>query len=75
GVMSGVLGWLLRLVKRSWPGPEVGAQAPVWLATAPELEAVNGKYFDLKQETPYAPVAQNRELAQQVWALSEQLAG
>ncbi|MEZ4644400.1 MAG: SDR family oxidoreductase [Chloroflexota bacterium] len=75
GVMSGVLGWLLRLVKRSWPGPEVGAQAPVWLATAPELEAVNGKYFDLKQETPYAPVAQNPELAQQVWALSEQLAG
>lgn len=73
GMMTGPMGWLLRVVKRSWPGPEVGAQAPVWLASSPELENVNGKYFDLQKETPYAAVAQNDELSRQIWALGERL--
>ena len=29
--------------------PELGAETPVWLATAPELKEVSGKYFEYQQ--------------------------
>ena len=70
GIMRGPLGWLMKLVKRSWATPEQGAIVPVWLATAPELAEVNGRYFNEKEEAPLADVAQNTELAQQIWQLS-----
>ena len=70
GIMRGPLGWLMKLVKRSWATPEQGAIAPVWLATAPELAEVNGRYFNEKEEMPLAEVAQNTELATQLWQLS-----
>ena len=70
GIMRGPLGWLMKLVKRSWATPEQGAIVPVWLATAPELAEVNGRYFNEKEEAPLADVAQNTELAQQLWQLS-----
>ncbi|MCB8925312.1 MAG: SDR family NAD(P)-dependent oxidoreductase [Ardenticatenaceae bacterium] len=70
GIMRGPLGWLMKLVKRSWATPEQGAIVPVWLATAPELAEVNGRYFNEKEETPLAEVAQNTELATQLWQLS-----
>ena len=60
----------MKLVKRSWATPEQGAIVPVWLATAPELAEVNGRYFNEKEEAPLADVAQNTELAQQLWQLS-----
>ena len=70
GIMRGPLGWLMKLVKRSWATPEQGAIAPVWLATAPEMAEVNGRYFNEKEETALAEVAQNTKLAQQLWQLS-----
>jgi NAD(P)-dependent dehydrogenase (short-subunit alcohol dehydrogenase family) len=73
GAMRGPLGWVMKLVKRSWATPEQGASAPVWLATAPELENVHGKYFNEKAEIPLAEAAQNPELTQQLWQLSTQL--
>ena len=74
GVTRGPLGWFMRLVKRSWATPEQGAIAPVWLATAPELVTVNGKYFNEKAEMPLAEVARNPKLAQKLWQLSISLA-
>jgi NAD(P)-dependent dehydrogenase (short-subunit alcohol dehydrogenase family) len=74
GTMRGPLGWLMKLVKRSWGTPEQGAVAPVWLATAPELATVNGKYFNEKEEIPLAEAVQNPELAERLWQLSETLA-
>ncbi|MFZ1396294.1 MAG: SDR family NAD(P)-dependent oxidoreductase [Candidatus Promineifilaceae bacterium] len=70
GAMRGPLGWLMKLVKRSWATPEQGAIAPVWLATAPELVDTNGRYFNEKEAIPLADVAQNAELAQQLWQFS-----
>ncbi|MEZ4590833.1 MAG: SDR family NAD(P)-dependent oxidoreductase [Chloroflexota bacterium] len=70
GTMRGPLGWLMKLVKRSWATPEQGAIAPVWLATAPELVDTNGRYFNEKEAIPLADVAKNNELAQQLWQFS-----
>ncbi|WP_420644781.1 SDR family NAD(P)-dependent oxidoreductase [Candidatus Leptofilum sp.] len=74
GDMRGPLGWLMKLVKRSWAKPAEGAVAPVWLATAPELAETSGKYFNEKEETPLEDVARNDALASQLWQLSLELA-
>jgi NAD(P)-dependent dehydrogenase (short-subunit alcohol dehydrogenase family) len=71
----GLFGLVDRVIKRSWPPPEEGARAPVWLATAPELAGVNGKYFHLKVETEFAPNAQDDELSRKLWQFSAELSG
>jgi len=75
GDTTGLMGGFLRLIKRSWDTPEAGAEAPVWLATAPELEGVNGKYYVLKKEAEYEGMALDTALAQQLCQLSSQLSG
>jgi NAD(P)-dependent dehydrogenase (short-subunit alcohol dehydrogenase family) len=75
GVSPGILGIFLRLAKRFFATPEEGARAPVWLATAPELEKVNGQYFDMKKETELTETARDTELARDLWDLSADLAG
>jgi hypothetical protein len=73
---KGVWGWLLdSVVKGFFAPPRKGAEAPVWLATAEELEGVNGKYFDLKIEKPYAANALNDELMEALHAFSVRKAG
>ncbi|MBN2351533.1 MAG: SDR family NAD(P)-dependent oxidoreductase, partial [Spirochaetales bacterium] len=60
---KGAAGRLLgNVVKRFFASPAEGAEAPVRLAAAPELEGVNGKYFDLKTEKPHAANARDDEL-------------
>lgn len=73
GVSPGAMGFILGLVKRFWQPPAEGADAPVWLATAPEAAAANGRYFVLREETPVTSVAQDDDLARQLWTLSEEL--
>lgn len=75
GDTTGLIGSLLRLVKRSWDTPEAGAEAPVWLATAPELEGINGKYYVVKDETEYEGMVLDETLAWQLCQLSSQLSG
>jgi hypothetical protein len=69
------MGSLLRLVKRSWDTPEAGAKAPVWLATSPDVAAVNGQYFNLQEATEVNDRAKDAELSQKLWELSASLAG
>ncbi|MEM7330806.1 MAG: SDR family NAD(P)-dependent oxidoreductase [Chloroflexota bacterium] len=73
GDSSGPIGWLLKQIKKKWSTPEAGAIAPVWLATAPELASVNGRYFNEKEPTSLHPVAQNLALADAIWDLSTKL--
>lgn len=75
GDTTGLMGALLRLVKRSWDTPEAGAEAPVWLATAPELDSITGRYFLLKEETDYATNATDDALNKQLCDLSAELSG
>lgn len=75
GDSKGIMGWLLRQVKKRWSTAEEGAEAPVWLATAPELAQTSGGYFDEKRQIPLDEVAQNEALADAIWRLSAQLSG
>jgi NAD(P)-dependent dehydrogenase (short-subunit alcohol dehydrogenase family) len=55
--------------------PEEGASHIVYLATAPELEGVTGKYFVQKEEARSSPESYNRAIAERLWEVSEQLVG
>jgi NAD(P)-dependent dehydrogenase (short-subunit alcohol dehydrogenase family) len=75
GDAKGLLGLVMRVVKRFWGTWEEGARAPVWLATAPELVGVSGRYYFLQKEIELAPPAQDDKLARQLWSFSSQLTG
>jgi NAD(P)-dependent dehydrogenase (short-subunit alcohol dehydrogenase family) len=55
--------------------PEEGARTSLYLASAPEVEGVSGRYFARCREHRAAPHATDPELARRLWEKSEQLTG
>jgi retinol dehydrogenase 12 len=73
--VTGVLGAVVRLVLPFQPGPAIGAETSVYLASAPEVAGVTGGYFvKCKRAEPSAP-ARDERAAARLWTLSEELAG
>ena len=75
GDPQGLARFFMRAFKLLWASPEKGADAPVWLATAPEVENINGKFFMLRKETPFTDNASNEALARTLWHLSAERSG
>ena len=68
--------WFSRYVIRHFlKDPEMSGSAVYFLAAAPELSSVSGKYFNRTVDEKPAPHALNRELGRAVWELSERLVG
>lgn len=74
GIYPGVLGSIAKIYKLFLKSPKSGAKPPVWLATSPEVAAINGKYFQLFRQKPYAKNALDPALRDKVWYLSLKLA-
>lgn len=53
--------------------PTQGAETSVYLATAPEVTQVTGKYFSESQETPTMPPVLDTTVAKRLWEISEEL--
>jgi NAD(P)-dependent dehydrogenase (short-subunit alcohol dehydrogenase family) len=80
-------GVILTELNRSLPAPVVwffnkftkptseGAATPVYLALSPEVEGVNGKYFDDCREKKTSPASYDVEAAEKLWQLSARLTG
>ena len=49
--------------------PKKGAKTSIYLASSPEVEDVNGKYFKKRKEVKTNKVSYDRELAQRLWDL------
>ncbi|MBX3209997.1 MAG: SDR family NAD(P)-dependent oxidoreductase [Labilithrix sp.] len=73
GDRPGALGLVLRGVKRLWKAPDAGARPVVRLALDPALAGVTGRYFDVEDETPLAPIARDEALAARLWEQAEVL--
>jgi NAD(P)-dependent dehydrogenase (short-subunit alcohol dehydrogenase family) len=73
GVTGGLFGVFLKSVKWFWKTPEEGAKPVVWLATASEVEKVNGQYFELCVQKPYSKNACDHELREKLWDFSKKL--
>ena len=68
GDPGGVLGAVLKLVKRSWAPPADGAAAVAGVAAM----TGTGRYFDVATESP---MPTEPELAQRLWAQAQELTG
>jgi len=77
GDLSGIANLAWKVILR-WRGSPVaeGARVPVYLATAPEVEGVTGKYFstDCKEAEPSA-LAQDDAAAEKLWEMSAKIVG
>ncbi len=75
GDARGAMGAAIVIWKHFMKTPEEGAAAPVWVATAPELEGVTGRFFFLKKEKNILKKGKDPEMATRLWELSERLSG
>lgn len=75
GDFGGIMGLMLRFVKRFWATPEKGAKSPVWVGTAPELAEVSGKYFNEMEEMELAENAKDKQLRKELWDMSLEFIG
>lgn len=62
--------WILKLFMIS---PEKGAQTMIYLATQSRLEQKSGQYFVKCEVAKTAPIAENEEARNKLWAISEHL--
>jgi len=72
-------GWWARLIAKTLRPfiltPEQGADTVIYLATAPEVAGVNGKYFYERREVQPSHAAQDDEAAKRLWRISTELTG
>ena len=66
---------LQRLAGLFMKSPDQGATTPIYLAAAPEVEGVSGRYYDNCREQQPAAHATDREAATRLWTISEELTG
>jgi NAD(P)-dependent dehydrogenase (short-subunit alcohol dehydrogenase family) len=67
-----------KLLRASWSGGAPvteGAKTPVYLASSPEVEGVNGVYFVNRRPAPPAPISGDPDVQEQLWKISEELTG
>jgi NAD(P)-dependent dehydrogenase (short-subunit alcohol dehydrogenase family) len=70
---KGLRPWLQALYRPFARSNEKGAETAIWLAAAPEIDGVTGKYFrDMKVLAP-RPAGENDEDAARLWEVSEKL--
>lgn len=74
GDLNGFNALIFRIMKWFLPRPETGAQTSIYLATAPELASVSGRYFEKCREKEPSKLAQDEALARKLWAETEAMA-
>ncbi|WP_324192687.1 SDR family NAD(P)-dependent oxidoreductase [Nocardia transvalensis] len=57
------------------PGPDVGALTPVWLATAPDVAGVSGRFFVGRAPVETAPHTTDPERCERLWHQTAALVG
>jgi NAD(P)-dependent dehydrogenase (short-subunit alcohol dehydrogenase family) len=53
--------------------PKKGAETTTYLASSPDVEEVNGRYFIDKKEVPSSPESYDTVTAERLWKVSEEL--
>ena len=77
GANNGLLYRLFKklVIDRTLDDAEISGKAIYWLACAPELAEVSGRYFNLTIDEKPAKHALDRDKGAQIWSLSEELTG
>jgi retinol dehydrogenase-12 len=81
-VASGFAGNTHGMLKLAWSlirplliTPEKGARTSLFVATAPEIAGVNGRYFARCRETDTSPLSRDEAVQERVWTLSRRQVG
>jgi NAD(P)-dependent dehydrogenase (short-subunit alcohol dehydrogenase family) len=68
--------WYKRnIINRSAGDPQISATALYYLGVSKDLEGITGKFFNLTKEEEPAPPALDREVAEELWHKSIEMAG
>lgn len=71
--LSSFLRWGWKLITPLLASVEQGAQTTLFLATAPEVEGVSGKYFSNRKETKSSGRSYDESTRLRLWQISEEL--
>lgn len=66
--LPGAVQWVLKLFLLT---NEEGARTPLYCATAPEVAAMTGRYYDKCREARPNPLANDEDLARELWVKTE----
>ena len=70
---SGSFGLLLRLMRPFFSSPGKGAETPIYVASSPEVEGVNGKYFAKRAEARSSEQSCDEATGRRLWQVSAEL--
>lgn len=62
-------------VNRFLKDPAIAGEALYYLAAAPEMATVSGRYFNLTTDEPPASYVMNHDVGERIWSISEALTG
>jgi retinol dehydrogenase 12 len=73
---NGPVGWLMRRSAGLFAiGPEEGARTTLYLASAPEVEGITGRYFVKGRPVASSPASRDPAAALRLWQVSEEMTG
>jgi NAD(P)-dependent dehydrogenase (short-subunit alcohol dehydrogenase family) len=71
---NGLINWARHvgghLITKNLVGPKKGAMTSIYLATSPEVEGVNGKYYSRQKAIPSSKASYDLESARRLWQVS-----
>jgi NAD(P)-dependent dehydrogenase (short-subunit alcohol dehydrogenase family) len=73
--LRGIVGVFFRSFTFLMRSPEKGAETLIWLATAPEVNGVSGKYFCDMKVIRSSTISHDANIAKQLWDVSARLTG
>ena len=71
----GLVALTMRVLQLAAISPEQGARTIIYLAAAPEVEGMSGKYFVKEQVIPSSEASYDRDAAQRLWQVSAEMTG
>jgi retinol dehydrogenase 14 len=71
--VKGVFGFFTSIGKPFFRTPAKGAETVIWLASAPEVEGVSGKYFFDRKQKRSSPKSYDADAAKKLWDVSERM--
>jgi len=71
--VKGLFGLLTTIGRPFLRSPEKGAETVIWLASAPEVEGISGKYFFDRKEKRSSRESYDPVVASKLWEISERM--
>ena len=79
GFGANLKGWMKpafeKLGKFLFITPEKGAATSIYLSASPQIQGITGKYWNKRKQNRSSKLSYNKEDAQKIWTISEQLCG